>query len=258
MAFLQSAPPRQPIFRAPAVVLWLIGGSGGSSCLALWLPARRRPGHWFTNIGLYPGALQPRLPAKPHGRSRHGLGTRHSLCLLYGPAASWTHLVINCLWLLAFGPIVARRYGTPAVSAFLSGLWRGRRASPIWPSTGAARFPVMGASGRHFRPDGGGLADAARPGALGRAGRGPAGAAFVPPDSDVHGAFGPPSISLTGVTGLGMGGESALIAWQAHLGGFAGRPSALRAVRSLAPAHASARRWIADRSLTRLPTDRRA
>ena len=25
---------------------------------------------------------------------------------------------------------------------------------------------------------------------------------------------------IVGVTGLGMGGESALIAWQAHLGGF--------------------------------------
>src|SRR4029078_3614522 len=24
---------------------------------------------------------------------------------------SWTHLIINCLWLLAFGPIVARRFG---------------------------------------------------------------------------------------------------------------------------------------------------
>jgi membrane associated rhomboid family serine protease len=26
---------------------------------------------------------------------------------------------------------------------------------------------------------------------------------------------------LTGITGLGMGGETALVAWQAHLGGFA-------------------------------------
>ena len=29
-----------------------------------------------------------------------------------GLHASWTHLVINCLWLLAFGPVVARRFGS--------------------------------------------------------------------------------------------------------------------------------------------------
>ncbi len=40
---------------------------------------------------------------------------------------------------------------------------------------------------------------------------------------------------LTGITGLGMGGESGLIAWQAHLGGFARRPAAVRAVRPPAP-----------------------
>jgi len=35
-----------------------------------------------------------------------------------GLHASWTHLVINSLWLLAFGPIVARRYGNTLFLAF--------------------------------------------------------------------------------------------------------------------------------------------
>ncbi|HSS13315.1 MAG TPA: hypothetical protein VLL04_05460, partial [Rhizomicrobium sp.] len=39
MAFLQSAPPRQPIFRAPAVVLWLIAALAGLHALRLWLPS---------------------------------------------------------------------------------------------------------------------------------------------------------------------------------------------------------------------------
>jgi membrane associated rhomboid family serine protease len=35
--------------------------------------------------------------------------------LLHG---SWTHLAINCLWLFAFGPVVARRFGSAAFVAF--------------------------------------------------------------------------------------------------------------------------------------------
>ena len=41
MAFLQSAPPRQPIFRAPAVVLWLIAALASLHALRVWLPASR-------------------------------------------------------------------------------------------------------------------------------------------------------------------------------------------------------------------------
>src|SRR4051812_24032463 len=53
MAFLQSAPPRQPFFRAPPVVLWLIGGLA-----ALHLARVTRPGDQPDNLvyefGLYP------------------------------------------------------------------------------------------------------------------------------------------------------------------------------------------------------------
>ena len=41
MAFLQSQPPRQPIFRAPAIVLWLIGGlAAAHAARAFAAPAR--------------------------------------------------------------------------------------------------------------------------------------------------------------------------------------------------------------------------
>ena len=58
----------------------------------------------------------------------------------------WTHLAINCLWLLAFGPMVARRFGAvlflvfflvcgvAGAGAYLAFNW----ASPV---------PVVGASG---------------------------------------------------------------------------------------------------------------
>src|ERR1700759_4244985 len=35
-----------------------------------------------------------------------------------GLHADWTHLAINCFWLLAFGPVVARRFGAGLFLAF--------------------------------------------------------------------------------------------------------------------------------------------
>ncbi len=44
-----------------------------------------------------------------------------------------THLVINCLFLFAFGPIVARRFGAVLFLLFFLRLWRGVGAFSTWP-----------------------------------------------------------------------------------------------------------------------------
>ena len=117
MAFLQSAPPRQPIFRAPAVVLWLIG-----ILTALHLLRITRPGDQPDNI-IYQFGLYPIRYSRAYLESRMAnpgsLWERAVPFVSYmGVHASWTHLIINSLWLLAFGPIVARRWGSTLFLAF--------------------------------------------------------------------------------------------------------------------------------------------
>ena len=135
-----------------------------------------------------------------------------------GLHGSWMHLIINCLWLLAFGPIVARRFGAmlflffffacgvAAALCYLALNW----GSPV---------PVVGASGAIS----GLMAAAIRmlPGqapwaAQGEAPLAPLLSRQILPFSAIWAAVN----LVTAMTGLGVGGESGLIAWQAHLGGF--------------------------------------
>lgn len=71
------------------------------------------------------------------------LWTLLTYALLHG---SWTHVLINTIWLVAFGPPVARRFGTArflafmAVAAILSALAQ-------WASAPMELAPLIGASG---------------------------------------------------------------------------------------------------------------
>jgi membrane associated rhomboid family serine protease len=218
MAFLQSAPPRQPFFRAPPVVLWLIGGLA-----ALHLARVTRPGDQPDNIvyefGLYP-LRYSRAFLESHMANPGTIWERAVPFISYmGLHGSWTHLVINCLWLLAFGPIVARRYGSVlfllffavcglvGALAYLAFNW----ASPV---------PVVGASGA--------ISGLMAAGLRMLPGQTPWAVSDETPLAPllsrqilVFTALWAAINLLTGVTGFGMGGENGLVAWQAHLGGFA-------------------------------------
>ena len=99
MAFLQSAPPREPFIHAPASVLWLIGVLVVAHIARIAAPA--------------PDAILADYALNP---ARYGAGDLPGFALSFLSYmflhADFTHLGVNCLWLLAFGPIVARRYGT--------------------------------------------------------------------------------------------------------------------------------------------------
>lgn len=129
MAFLQSEPSREPFLHAPASVLWLIGGM-----VAIHLIVSMGP---FTEQMLLPFEL---IPARyTQGADLFGLTVPlASHMFLHGSVG---HLVINCLWLLAFGPIIARRYGQGLFFAFFfaSGLaGAGCYLAAMWGSTDAA------------------------------------------------------------------------------------------------------------------------
>jgi membrane associated rhomboid family serine protease len=104
MAFFHEGPSRQPILNAPASVLWLIAAillahaarafappEAADQAIATFgfIPARYSQGFWSG------GALSQLLPFI-------------SYMFVH---ADFGHAGINCLWLLAFGPAVARRLG---------------------------------------------------------------------------------------------------------------------------------------------------
>ena len=217
MAFLQSAPPRQPFLRAPPVVLWLIGVLVALHLARISAPGDR-PDALVYQFGLYPwryshAFLESRM-ADP--------GTLWERAIPFvsymGLHGSWTHLVINSLWLLAFGPIVARRYGNILFLAFF--LLCGVVAAMTYLALNwGDSLSVIGASGAISGLMAAGLR--MLPGQTPWA---------VPDETPLA-----PLLSrqlliftvlwtainlVTGITGLGMGGESGLVAWQAHLGGF--------------------------------------
>lgn len=221
MAFLQSAPPRQPIFRAPPVVLWLIGILAGLHLLRLVLPAGAAQDMVY-EYALIPARYSHAFVAAQTGLSTSWPGTILERAIPFisymGIHNDWTHLVINSLWLLAFGPVVARRQGPLLFLLFflICGIVG---AFTYVAFNWGSPVPVVGASGAIS-----GLMAAALRMLPGQA-----------PWAEPNSAPLAPIFSrqiviftlvwaainlLAGVTGLTLGGESGQIAWQAHLGGF--------------------------------------
>jgi membrane associated rhomboid family serine protease len=114
--FVEGKPARQPILRAPASVIGLIG--------ALIVAHVARV--------LAPPAVAERIlnefalvPARYSTQSAPGAGSSFSeqLTGLFSHMflhANTMHIAVNCIWLLAFGPVVARRFGGTAFLIFFA------------------------------------------------------------------------------------------------------------------------------------------
>jgi membrane associated rhomboid family serine protease len=212
MAFLQSAPAREPFLKAPASVLALIGVLVAAHLGRVFAPAAVSEHildqYAFVPLRYAPNALDP-------GSLLDRAVPFVSYMFLHADA---THLIFNCLWLLAFGAVVARRF-RPALF-FLFFFICGAASSALflllnWNTPGA----VIGASGAIS-----GLMAAGvrmlRVEALGGAG---ARTGLLPILSSQVLMFSLLWIGvnlLFGLTGMGMAGETHAIAWQAHLGGY--------------------------------------
>lgn len=217
MAFLQSAPPRQPIFHAPAAVLWLIGALGALHLARLSRPAAQSDALIY-EFGLYPLRYSHAF-LESHMANPGTLWERAVPFVSYmGLHGSWTHLIVNCCFLLAFGPIVARRFGN--FLFFLFFLVCGIAAAACYLALNwGSPVPVVGASGAIS----GLMAAAIRmlPGQAPWVAQSEAPLApLLSRQILVFTALWAAINLVTAVTGLGMGGEGGLIAWQAHLGGF--------------------------------------
>jgi len=217
---------RQPIFLLPGSVAilamsllvihaayeWALG-PGGKNLLVMW-------------FGFIPARLdQIALPGGVWGM----IWTPFTYALLH---ASWTHVLLNVAWLLAFATPVARRYGgTKMLVAFFVGSAGGalafmlvQQGPDIYPLVGASGgiSALMGAAMRFvFEP-----VEVVRdektgmPVVLGRRlasflgmVKNPRARAFI--------LFWVGINLAIPVYALFAGPQSMLVAWQAHLGGFA-------------------------------------
>jgi membrane associated rhomboid family serine protease len=218
MAFLQPAPPRQPFFRAPSVVLWLIAGLAALHAARAWLPPAR------AEAIVYEYGLVPARYSRAFLESRMAdPGTIWERVLPFvsymGLHGDITHLLVNCLFLLAFGPVVARRFGAMLFLAFFLVCGVVGALTYLALNWGSP-VPMVGASGAIS-----GLMAAALRMLPGQA------PWAVPGEAPLAPIFSCQILIFTivwaginivaAVTGLGVGGESGMIAWQAHLGGFA-------------------------------------
>jgi len=208
MAFLHSGPARQPAFNVPAVVLGLIGLLVAAHALRLALP----PAQSADLVGTY-AFIPARLLFA--GSIWDKAVPFVSYMAIHG---DWAHVGINCLWLLAFGPIVARRFGAPLFLLFFL----------VCGVAGAALFlvfdwggsdPVVGASAAISGLMGAGIRllpgrfDWAQPGE----------APMAPLLSRQVLSFSAVWVVLNlvvGTLGLGLVPAGQAIAWQAHLGGY--------------------------------------
>ncbi|MFO1248116.1 MAG: rhomboid family intramembrane serine protease [Alphaproteobacteria bacterium] len=221
MAFLQPHAPRQPIFRAPPIVLWLIAGLAGAHAARVFAPPARAIDM------VYEYALVPARYSRAFLESNPAFhvswpGTVWDRILPFFSYMAlhndWTHLVINCLWLLAFGPVVARRLGTGLFLVFFLVCGVAGAAVHLALNWGSP-LPVVGASGAISGLMAAGLRML------------PGQAPWAAPGDEplapifsrqilIFSAIWAALNLVSGLTGLSMGGQNGLIAWQAHLGGF--------------------------------------
>jgi membrane associated rhomboid family serine protease len=250
-----GAKPREPIFFVPfvvaALVVALLAIHGvltqtsaatqdavvrelaflpGRLTLSIWPD---RLGELLARVNTDPSALEQAATLR-HYRALEGgakLWTVLSYALLHG---SWAHVAVNSIWLIAFGPPVARRFGSLRFLAFFA-LTAAAGALAHWASRPMDFSPLIGASAA----DSGLMAAAARfifqPGApLG----GPPSRSLSTIEDDAQ-RPAPPLRELLGqrravifiviwmatnfVFGAGaqaLGASDAPVAWIAHVGGF--------------------------------------
>ena len=213
MAFFQDPPrSRQPFLNAPAAVLWLIGVLVAAHAVRVMLPGSA-PDDIVRDYALIPAryaeAFSQGLP--PDGVL--GLLVPFvTYMLLHG---DFTHVGINSLWLLVFGPIVVGRLGTKRFLIFflLCGFAAALLHLVVYWGDGAA---VVGASGAVS-----GLMAAGMRIVYGRMFGVPGGLAPILSKPII--GFSLVWVAINIVTGLlrvGVTDELTLIAWVAHLGGY--------------------------------------
>jgi membrane associated rhomboid family serine protease len=209
MAFFHSPAGRQPIFNAPSSVLGLIAVLVAIHLAVTFLPVP----DWLLASMVF-------VPVRYASPYIHTVPLYDLVVPLFGHQllhGSWTHLIVNSLWLLAFGPVVARRYGGLWFLGFFFLCGAAGALTEMafaWGSTAA----MVGASGAVSGLMGAAFRMMHWPGV-------PAGVRLVPLWSRsllLISVLWLVGNALVGIAGLGLDPTdgSIRIAWQAHMGGY--------------------------------------
>ena len=213
MAFVPDRrPSRQPLLNAPPIVLWAIGIIIACHAVRMALPDGL-PEIVLEQYGFIPARYSAAVnPAFSLAELPALIIPLLSYMLIH---ADFTHAGINCLWLLVFGPVVARRLrpvrfllffvvcGVAAALVHLAVYW----GSPV---------AVIGASG-------------AISGLMGAGIRLLYGHLYERTDGLAPVFFRPILMFslvwavvniVSGILRIGVTGELSLVAWVAHLGGY--------------------------------------
>jgi membrane associated rhomboid family serine protease len=216
MAFLQPHAPRQPIFNIPGVIVWLIAALAAAHAVRASLLTPEQSEAWIEQYAFIPARYSPAFLAAAHIDPGAWWSQALPFVTYMGLHNDYGHLAINSAGLLAFGPVVARRFGTFLFLLFFIICGVAGAAACLAVDWGSP-VAVIGASGAIS----GVMAAAFRllPTINPRADE----PALLPLRSRQFLLFALVWVGInviTGVTGIGAGGQTALIAWQAHLGGF--------------------------------------
>lgn len=219
----------EPIFNVPGVVAgliavlllvhglreWVLSGEIDNDLLRLFAFWPIRYESSLLGSGVFPGGVAA------------DVWTFVSYAFLHG---GWDHLILNSVWLLAFGTPVARRFGPLRFTAFFALTAAGGALAHLAAHAGMP-VPMIGASAAIS-----GFMAAAMRFVFQRGGP------LRLIGSDQNDAYRVPALPLTavlrnsrvlmflgvwfglnllfGLTSFGVGGTDQAIAWQAHIGGF--------------------------------------
>ena len=215
--FVESKPAREPFIRAPSVVIGLIAVLVAAHLARVLSPVALSE-RMLSEYALNPASYSAQhLPA--HHPDAVSLLDRvlpfFTHMLLHADA---THITINCVWLLAFGPVVARRFGAGAFLSFFVLCGLGGAACYVAINWGIDA-PVIGASGAISGLMGGAIR-------MMRIRQPYLNAATLPLvrlfSAQVLG-FSAVWLAVnvvTGMVGIGLNGQYQAIAWQDHMGGY--------------------------------------
>ena len=210
-----ETPPREPIFNLPAIVLAVILLCAGVHLLRLYVLTPQQDVELLIRTAF--------IPVRYSGQydiDFYAFSSPITYTFLHG---GWAHLIVNMIWLAAFGSPLANRIGALRFTLFfaVTGVAAAFFFFAIHPQTQA---PLIGASGSIS-------------GMMGAAAR----FAFHVDRSSGKGAFAGPLLPfgavfrsratlsflavwmvinlVTGIVGF-VPGEESQIAWEAHIGGF--------------------------------------
>jgi membrane associated rhomboid family serine protease len=244
-----GARPREPMFFMPVPVLVLVALLLAIHAALSWASAATQEAAYF-DFGFVPGRLtmsiwpdalaQLRAHANLDADALNAARVWRAIAAAYpGPKpwtlltyaglhGSWTHVGLNCVWIVAFGPPIARRFGglrfflffavTAVCGALLHWAFTPMDFAPLIGASASASGFMAGAARFMFQP-GGALGPAGRAGSLRAA---TLRELLTDRRALIFIAIWMVTNVVFGAGAQSLGASDAPVAWVAHIGGFIG------------------------------------